>query len=707
MNQMKFKLIGHKCPLDYYPSTVLPILQDGNNLYIAYLAFVETPAKLVSINDYDVYFIKHDAKLRSSELLKNFDYGQDRLFAFAKNNVVSYRIVDQSEFFINILKDNELSKDNPFLRLSLAELTNNSSQIKKEVILCGQKVLEETPEFYNSWYQQQEEQLKEDFPQIWKEIFPIAIPSLQKQHITITEKISPSLESASKETMNISSSNCEFDRYSKKDLSLNHLVPQSLDNQWIPRTLIYKMKNDNLSFEHIQNQVEQDKRMEFRRALINSKQIVINRAAIYNETAVSECFYQPGENREAFKTFLNNGDIIPFLFSEDSPIQAPEFTTSAFEAWKQVCQEVKMKCVRLSWQEENKSIIREQIARKFHEFCKSTRSGDIEIYLGALNLPVDQREHFKKSLSDLRNKCNEIEDEDKLITREQLYEAFVTADGTKPVERKYDFTKPFAAEIKQLIDLKYNVNLPDVLGGIVLTPYDSLPRSALQEIYQYNKNTEEKKGNAEDWLKLLKDSAFERLQQGIYLESLLQDGYLDSLASLNLQEVLEVRQTEEWAIYMKNMDDLLNHPEQFEAKAEPVYKSYIELNKQMTNLVKSKRSEKIEIWTPSIEYILEIAGAQLNVKWSEQGITYAFSGEVPASESIAEVRYFEKFRIAGSQDNQADLNMTIELNKGITSSPIEQWKDLKGKIPEIPGFKPVKSEPILVGNDATINRTEN
>ncbi|WP_341525357.1 hypothetical protein WKK05_22505 [Nostoc sp. UHCC 0302] len=524
----------------------------------------------------------------------------------------------------------------------------------------------------------------------------ITVPLTDEQRdLVMTSKISLSFAERD---------NYEFEKYELDNLEINHLVPQSLDNQWVPCSLLYEMSRENLSFDDIQSRVKQDKRMEFRRALINSRQLVVNRAAIYNETTVSECFEQPGESQEAFKALLTNGTIVPFLFREESPLEPPAFTTSAFEAWKEVCKDVRMKCLRLSWDEDNQSLIRQRLSLPFHEFGTTASIKDIEQYLRDLNLPEDAREPFQKRLRQVRNKCIEIEDEGKLVTREQLYEAFVTAEGTKPVEKKYDFRKPFAAEIKQLIDLKYNVNLPDALDGIALTPFDSLPRSTLQELKSFQRGAKDNEKDADTWLKLLKNSAFERLQQGLYLQSLLQDGYLDSLASLSLQEVLEVRSKQEWQVYMQNVDALLQNPENFEEMAEAVYQSYINLNGGITNLVKFKRmQERVEIWTPAIEYILEISGAQLIVKWSEQGTTYALNGKIsPLVAKSSRVPYVEKFRIAGSQANQADLNMTIELKKGYTRFPGEQWEALQRKIPEIPGFQ---RELILVGNDATLNRS--
>src|SRR5207253_2408483 len=71
--------------------------------------------------------------------------------------------------------------------------------------------------------------------------------------------------------------------------------------------------------------------------------------------------------------------------------------------------------------------------------------------------------------------------EGRAVTREDLYREFVVAADTRPAEGRYDRGKPFAGELKRLLDLRHNANLPDVLERFPMVPADTLPRSALQE----------------------------------------------------------------------------------------------------------------------------------------------------------------------------------------------------------------------------------
>ncbi len=499
------------------------------------------------------------------------------------------------------------------------------------------------------------------------------------------------------------SENCEFEKLEIDELHPYHTVPQFADNQWIPRALLKQTIRRGLSLSDIRSQVEENKRMEFRRALINSPQIAINRAYLYNEKILYENYSQIGTEREAFKELLGNSVIVPFLLSENSPVQSPQFTTNSFENWTRVCEEVSVKCVRLSWDsDENQDRIERYIIRPFNSFVTNISTGNIDRYAADLGLSESDKEPFKQQLKAIRRKCNEIEDLDERVTREKLYEAFVTQSGTPVVEGRFDRRKPFASEIKQLIDLKYNISLPDALGGFALTPYDSLSRSALQEDRAALQRDRSQDKDADTWFKILQNSMFDRLQQGLYLESNLQQGYLDSLSSLNLSEVLEVRAMEEWGQYMQSIDVLLQDSLDFESMSEDVYRHYLNLNKRITDLVTKNRSkEPVAKWTPGIEYVLEMAGARMSVKWSHHGITYALNGRVSSNLAKRRVPYTEKLRIAGVEENQADLNATIEIAKGFTTAPAEQWESLSRKVPELQGFRQEKVA--LMSNDATLN----
>ena len=123
--------------------------------------------------------------------------------------------------------------------------------------------------------------------------------------------------------------------------------------------------------------------------------------------------------------------------------------------------------------------------------------------------------------------------------------------GPNTAERRYNRRKPFAAELKQLFDLRYNANLPDALGSYLLTPADSLPRISLQELTAPQRLP---LITGEEIVQHLKRLAFDLVQQGLNLPS---------LHLLSLQDVAEIRRMDEWQHYMQQLRTLLAHPQTF------------------------------------------------------------------------------------------------------------------------------------------------
>src|SRR6266567_7636593 len=103
------------------------------------------------------------------------------------------------------------------------------------------------------------------------------------------------------------------------------------------------------------------------------------------------------------------------------------------------------------------------------------------------------------------------------ITRNILYQNFVTA-GENTTARLYDGTKPFAGEIKQLLDLAYNGYLADALNGYLLTPIDSPNRLILQDWETLIRNKVQITGDT--LIQMLRSNAFALLQEGLYLKSM-------------------------------------------------------------------------------------------------------------------------------------------------------------------------------------------
>jgi len=442
-------------------------------------------------------------------------------------------------------------------------------------------------------------------------------------------------------------------------------------------------------------------RTEYLRALINQRQVIINRAYLYNNQSVFQDYLQLGRNREAFKAFLGEGTIVPYLYDESSPLEPPPFevNTKGFSAWQQLCREVRMYCVRLSWDDAiNQKITHMQLARRFHSFAQNIPSGDYEQYLQDLNLDASARDRLRNRFLDLTRTCMTFLEQEKLIARSDLYKTFVTA-GENPTERRYDPTSPFSSEIKQLIDLAYNTYLADALGGYLLTPADSLLRTALQE-WEYLAHLPTI--TSDELVKMLQEAIFP-LTRGA--------AYLKSFTILNLQDIQAVRGMDEWRVYIESLEELLNHPLQVaEGKAASVYENYLTFVAGVTELVLQRHplhaAPLTAPWIPVIELVVDIAGAILSATWTLEGPIYQFSGRISPLVGSAPAPVVARLVIRGldREDIQADVTTAIDFLRCKMQYARQQWADVQRRIQELPGFRAWRST--SDGRGPTINYQE-
>ncbi|MBF0472745.1 MAG: hypothetical protein HQK93_03295, partial [Nitrospirae bacterium] len=89
-------------------------------------------------------------------------------------------------------------------------------------------------------------------------------------------------------------------------------VPQCIDNQFIPESLI---KNFNPEDKSHQTKRYNETRKELIRSMIYSAQIIVNRIAFFNND-VFISFYNSDEDKKALIELFNQHRIIPALFNE-------------------------------------------------------------------------------------------------------------------------------------------------------------------------------------------------------------------------------------------------------------------------------------------------------------------------------------------------------------------------------------------------------
>jgi hypothetical protein len=261
------------------------------------------------------------------------------------------------------------------------------------------------------------------------------------------------------------------------------------------------------------------------------------------------------------------------------------------------------------------------------------------------------------------------------VTRDTFYYQFVVADNSSTEKGKYDASKPFAGELKQLADLSYNTNLPDALGRYALTPIDSLPRTSLQELAVVFRD-ESRLVTGNELKKLLQRTAFDLIQGGAFLKG---------MEHLTLRDVQHIRGTDEWFAYIQDLKRLLDYPFEFGDRAQAVYNRYIQLATTMTGVARASLGRRIEErWTPAITLIVNLGGAVLSAVAEPAApgiaskITYNFVGNVGQSVATAVARLI----IGGVADKraQAALETSVDFMRVRVQDAERFWEDLKGEL---------------------------
>ncbi len=394
--------------------------------------------------------------------------------------------------------------------------------------------------------------------------------------------------------------------------------PQVFDNQWVPQNLLTDMLgNRPPSDAQVERRRQRHVRAEYIRALVNTEQVVINRAYLYNNPAIYSDYARRGSRRDDFKTLLTSRVVLPYLYGEPSPATEPKFAKRdrGWKGWTQVLQECAPTCLRLSWEdEENATQTRRLLTNAFGQFLKLSDDLEIPLLADEFGHQGADSEGLREQLQRLASWAQKRSRDGERLNREDVYKEFVVYPGSDPDDRRYDPAKPFASEIKQLADLRYNANLPDALGSYLLTPGDSLRRRALQE-----------------W-RALPDTGLADSDQLIQAVSNLNFDQVAAVLSapaaferLTLGSIIKLRSTEEWGNYRAVLDKFLTHPtlEVFgdgDHGAEAVALAYREVIKQAGAIGASQLTDAAqEHWDPVIEITVEFAGAVLSIFYNPAG----------------------------------------------------------------------------------------
>lgn len=493
-----------------------------------------------------------------------------------------------------------------------------------------------------------------------------------------------------------------FEKLTPAKLNPGAIVPQALDNQWVPSKILRRLIKRGKSLEQWQR-TSQSKRLvlsEWRRALIYAPQVVVNRAALFNNSIIVSDY--SGSDKPHFQRLLASRVIVEYLLTEESPDQKPEafandISPEKWLHWLDVIQGTNLACVRLDWGNQEDDF--RNVATTFHEYIQSLNMPDrIEHLTAALRIPKSKREDFRKKLIEVARYAFDVAAEGRNVVRNALYKKFVCRDGTKTDEGWYDPDKPFAAELKEIFDLRYNVNLPDALGIYAFTPKGSPDRTLLGELTVRSGLTGQLEDRQiEELIQTIKRLQFAYIQEGLYLKG---------LSLLSLGDVIEIRQTDEWEKYIQSLNVLLSNPLAFEDHLNPLVADFAALNRRLTDMkiqkARTVTASLVASWQPVMSIILAVGSAWMKFYLDPADPSRILVETLAAPVVVGSAPLAVNLKIEATA--HVDLGISINFLRSRVGHGRDVWREVKGAIESDPRFKLIEEQ---ISSEPEANQSKN
>lgn len=344
------------------------------------------------------------------------------------------------------------------------------------------------------------------------------------------------------------------------DLSPLSIVAQCLDNQWLPPALSEKV-NDKSGLASLGGERTDLIKRELIGTILTSEQIIINRANLYNNDFFQEIINNPKKYPEevsGIRQAFSENSMVVFLYDETSLGTEVKFHTddTYLNNLRALLSDVDVSCLRFDWDsdEVNRRIIKKNLGRRFHNFVHDITGVNKEILAKSFGISEKNQKEFNRRLRELSSFAHDFGDpddnEEEVVTRSAVYEHFVSPNNKKHDEGFIDHTKPFSREIKKIVDLKYNCNLPDALSRYAITADGDIDRTVLQE---------------ERGSELAGLEKFTRNDEGALIDILCR-GAFDEFATFNsfsfleklsISEALSMKKTGAWRDYAELVKNIL------------------------------------------------------------------------------------------------------------------------------------------------------
>ena len=350
-------------------------------------------------------------------------------------------------------------------------------------------------------------------------------------------------------------------KVSPGEVSPHAVYPFVMDNQWCPLSF-YENKNfqkDGLADRELEKAREEIQRKEICRGLLHARQLLVNRAFLQNSKVFIQWYKAHGTKEyDSFCRLLESGALLLVLFREQMPCEETAYDNTDWTAWKQLCAEHVTYCLRMDWEDDrtNEMETDKLLGFPFHNYCVTTAENKyrIEEMANAFALSQADAEKMRRIWKQIQNSAIRTREKTgKGYTRNQFYTDYIIEENSNVVECCISPEKRFARELKQMIDMRYNLNFAEAYGIKPMIPRD----------VQVNPVFVDEKAAAPGGREV---SAEELIYAAgsFHPEFFLRDMPMPADTDLNLEQVEVMRNLTQWQKYIRLIEDADNRARQWD-----------------------------------------------------------------------------------------------------------------------------------------------
>jgi hypothetical protein len=355
-------------------------------------------------------------------------------------------------------------------------------------------------------------------------------------------------------------------------LEADAVVPQCLDNQYVSDRVFNYMIRNGASYKdrEVGRMRKAEIQTEFIRSLIYSSQVIINRVWMANNGYLYDNYLPPNrESRQAFCELMRTKAVVPYLMNEPSLVSVHETKsdrpTEGMSALEQLTKEAEyVQCVRLAADVNENRRHTSKLAKRFWEGLNRLYGLEPNERNAMASELFSDPDYLHKgdgwtTFNDALNNLSEYARHNLQITRNTVYKDHFGREGCTDADiemgrfRSPDRNHPFVLELKKLVDLIYNTNLPDRLRRYTFTPVTLPTRTALQD----------EPGAGQDISKiepiLTNGDTLEFIRR-TFMANVGEGMTLPLLSELTVADVVELRRLDQWVKFKDSQQEILKNP---------------------------------------------------------------------------------------------------------------------------------------------------